>query len=465
MSLRSHLSATLILGLPLAATHVARMMLGVVDTVMVGRYGVDPLAGLVLATSVFYILMMLGSGYPLALMGVIATARARGDEAQLRRATRMALWLSGIHAVLVAPLMWWSGPILVALGQDPAVAALAQDWLRAMTLAMPAALGGMALNSFLAALGRPNVVLAVTLAGLPINAALNWVLIFGHLGAPELGVTGAGLASMAVNWMQLGALALACGLLPEARPFHLFRQMWRPDTAAARELFALGLPIGLTLVAETGMFTGANILMGWFGAVPLAAHGIALQIAGLTFMVHLGISNAATIRVGTAHGNGDAAGLRQAAIAAILLSAVFAVVPMAAFLAIPEVLTGFYLNPADPRAPDIVALAAGLMIYAGLFQLVDAMQAIALGLLRGVHDTRVPMVLAVVSYWLVGLSVGWLVAFPLGMGPPGLWLGLLVGLACAAALLMARFWTRFGQGPGHTGGQPPDALAPRAAGG
>ena len=442
MSLKPHLSATLALGLPLVATHVARMMIGVTDTVMVGRYGVDPLAALVLATSYFFILMILGSGYALGLMGLIATARARRDEVQVRRSTRMAMWLSAIHAALVAPILWWSGPILIALGQEPAIAALAQEWLRVMLFAMPAVLCAMALNSFLAALGRPNAVLIVTLAGLPVNAALNWVLIWGNLGAPELGVTGAALASAAVNWLQLAGLLLLAVSLPEARPYHLLQRLWRADWPAARQVFALGLPIGLTLVAESGMFTSTYIMMGWLGTVPLAAHGIALQIASLTFMVHLGISNAATIRVGTAHGNGDAAGLRRAALAAIILSVGFALLAMTAFLAIPRVLTGLYLNAADPQAPAIVALAAVLMVYAGLFQLVDAMQAIALGLLRGVHDTRVPMVLAVVSYWLIGLPAAWLLAFPLGFGPPGLWLGLLVGLSFAAALLMARFWGR-----------------------
>src|SRR5690606_16964059 len=241
----------------------------------------------------------------------------------------------------------------------------------------PAVLAGMVFNSYLAALGRPNLVLAITVIGLPVNALLNWLLIFGHWGLPELGVRGSGLASLTVNWLQLAALAGCAAWLPEGREFRLFQRLWRPDWPAFRSVLALGLPIGLTLVAETGMFTGANVLMGWFGAEALAAHGIALQIAGLTFMVHLGISNAATIRVGTAHGGGDARALRQAALAAIILSAGFAVLPMTAFLTIPELLTGLYLNPSDPRAPQIVALAASLMVYAGLFQLVDAMQAIA----------------------------------------------------------------------------------------
>ncbi len=440
MSLRPHLTATLLLGLPLVGTHVGRMLIGVTDTVLIGRYGVVELAALVLATSYFFILMMFGSGYALGVMGLIASARAQGQGAELRRATRMALWVSVLHCVVIAPLMWWSGPILIALGQDPQVAALGQLWLRVMLFAMPPVLAGMVFNSYLAALGRPNLVLAITVIGLPVNALLNWLLIFGHWGLPELGVRGSGLASLTVNWLQLAALAGCAAWLPEGREFRLFQRLWRPDWPAFRSVLALGLPIGLTLVAETGMFTGANVLMGWFGAEALAAHGIALQIAGLTFMVHLGISNAATIRVGTAHGGGDARGLRQAALAAIILSAGFAVLPMTAFLTIPELLTGLYLNPADPRAPQIVALAASLMVYAGLFQLVDAMQAIALGILRGMQDTRVPMWLAIFSYWLVGLPAGWVLAFPLGMGPPGLWLGLLCGLSAAAVLLMTRFW-------------------------
>lgn len=456
MSLRPHLTATLLLSLPLIGTHVSRMLIGVIDTVMIGRYGVDELAALVLATSFFFVLTLLGSGYALGVMGVIASARARGDAVELRRATRMAMWLSVLHTAVVWPVMWWSGPVLTALGQEPQVAVFGEAWLRVMIPAVPAVLVGMVLNSYLAALGRPNLVLLVNLVGLPVNAAFNWVLIFGRLGFPELGVEGAALASLTVNWLQLAALAACATWAPEGRQYHLFQRLWRPDWGAFRGVFVLGLPIGLTLVAETGMFTGANVLMGWFGAEPLAAHGIALQIAGLTFMVHLGISNAATIRVGHAMGARDIFGLRQAAVAAVALSAGFALFPMAAFLGIPEVLTGLYLDASDPRAGAIVALAASLMLYAGLFQLADAMQAIALGLLRGVQDTRVPMVLAVVSYWLIGLPAGWLLAFPLGMGPPGLWLGLLIGLSAAAVMLMARFW-RWANAQGGTLARAPQA--------
>ncbi|WP_134727068.1 MATE family efflux transporter [Paracoccus luteus] len=442
LRLRPELIATAALGLPLVGSHLARMMIGVTDTLMIGRTGVEPLAALVLANSYFHILTMLGSGYGLVVLGLIAAARARGDDVEARRVTRMALWLSLIHSLAVAPLFWWSGAILTALGQEPQIAALGQDYLRIMAWAMPATLFGMVLNSFLAALGRANMVLAITVAALPLNAGLNWVLIFGKLGLPPLGVTGAALASASVIWVQVGALAACAALLPVARRYHLFLRLWRADWTAFRAVLAMGLPIGLTLVAESGMFTGANVMMGWFGAVPLAAHGIALQITAVTFMVHLGISNAATIRVGSAHGAGDADGLRDAALAAVVLSAALALVPVFLFIVAPGPLIAVYLNPADPNGPAILVLAAALMLYAALFQMVDAMQVIALGLLRGVQDTRVPMMLAIVSYWLVGLPAGWLLAFPLGLGPAGLWLGLLVGLSCAAAALMARFWGR-----------------------
>ncbi len=349
--LSPHLIATLALALPLIGSNLARVAIGVVDTLMLGRYSVDALAALVLANSVFMLIFLAGSGYAIGVMGRIAAALAREDDMDVRRATRMALWLSGLHSALVLPLMWWSGPVLAALGQEPQIAALGQDWLRVMGFAMPAVLCGMTLSNYLATLGRANTVLWVTLAGLPVNAALNWLLIFGPGPFPEWGVTGAAIASLTVNWLQLATLAVYAAWLPAARHHTLFARFWKPDWSVFRSILALGLPIGLTIVAEVGMFTGANVMMGWLGADALAAHGITLQIASLTFMVHLGIASAATIRVGTAKGRGSAPDLRDAAKAATILSAGFAVATMALFLLVPEWLTGLYLDPDNPRAP------------------------------------------------------------------------------------------------------------------
>lgn len=445
-NLRPHIFATLALALPLTGSHLARQAIGVTDTVMIGWYGVEPLAATVLATSFFFLLFMLGSGYGIAVMGVIASALARDDKTEVRRATRMALWLSSAHAIVVLPLMWWSGRILLALGQTPEVAAYAQEYLRIMCWAMGPVLWGMTLNSFLAAVGRAHIVLWVTVGGIPINMALNYALIFGYYGAPELGVAGSALASLTVNVAQMIALVICAARLPEARPFDLFRRFWRPDWEALRSIFRLGFPVGLTLVAETGMFAGTNVMMGWFGANFLAAHGIAVQMVSIAFMFHLGLANAVTIRLGTAFGVHDRAGMTQSGLAGTLLSVVFAAIAITIFLTSSEYLAGLYLAADNPEAPVIAGLVGMLMVYAAIFQLADGMQVIALGMLRGVHDTRGPMVLAVISYWLIGLPLGGLLGITAGLGPAGLWIGLCTGLATAAASLMLRFWRGHARG-------------------
>lgn len=445
---RPHLTATLALGLPLIGAHLARMAVGVTDTIMVGWYGVEALAALVLATSFVHLLFFLGMGYGIGVMGLIATAIARGDETEVRRATRMALWLSLGHGVLVMPILWWSQPILIALGQTPEVAGLAQDYLRIAGWAMGANLAALTLNSYLAALEKPNVVLWITVAGIPVNAFLNWVLIFGNLGAPEMGVRGSATATLIVQLATLGALAGYAAWLPMARRFVLFQRFWKPDWVAMRAVIRLGLPIGLTMVAEGGLFIATSVMMGWIGVKPLAAHGIALQITAMGFMVPLGLSNAATVRVGQAKGRADATGLREAALVAVALAGSFGLMTAALFLSLPEGLVRLFLDPLDPATPALIALAAGLMFYAALFQIADVLQVVTLGLLRGVHDTGVPMWIAGFSYWAVGMPLAYGLGFllPGGPWPGGLWLGLVAGLSLAAALLSARFWRGVARG-------------------
>ncbi|MDO5613530.1 MAG: MATE family efflux transporter [Paracoccus sp. (in: a-proteobacteria)] len=437
---RPHITATLALGLPLIASHLARMAIGVGDTVMIGWYGVTPLAALVIATSVIHILMFLGMGFGIGLMGVIASDIAAGHETEVRRGTRMALWLSAGFGLLAMPLMWWSEPVLLLLGQTPEISSLAQSYLRIAGWGLAILLWQVVLSSYLAAMERAQVVMWVTLIGLPVNLALNWVFIFGNLGAPELGVRGAAIATLIVQVGQLLVLMAYAAWLPYARKYHLFQRFWRPDWPAIRQVAVIGLPIGLTMVAEGGLFVGSNIMMGWIGTQELAAHGIALQITSITFMAHLGLSNAATVRVGQARGRGDGIWMRDAAVTVIALSLAFAVVAITIYLLFAAPMVRLFLDPTDPQAPLIVGLGAYLLMYAALFQLTDAMQVIALGFLRGVQDTRVPMWIAAFSYWVVGMPVAWLLAFRAGMGPGGLWLGLCVGLTVAGVLLMRRFW-------------------------
>ncbi len=441
-----HARALLVLGLPLIGTHVARVAIGVADTVMVGWYSVDALAGLIIAVSMQFVLFMLGSGFAIALLGVLANALARRDEVQVRRSTRMALWLSLAHSVLIMPLLWWSGPLLLALGQAPEVAQYAQDYLRISGWGVGLILAGMVLSSYLAAMERTQILLWITVAGIPVNIALNWALIFGHWGFPEMGVRGAALASVTVQAVQLAGMLAYALWLPQARRFALMQRFWRPDWGALWHVLRLGLPVGITAVAEVAMFTAANLMMGWIGVVPLAAHGIALQIASIAFMVHLGLSNAATIRVGQSQGHGDPQAMREVSATVILLSLAVTGVVIAVFLSVPRLLAGAYLDMAKPQAPEILSMAVFLLVWAAIFQLADGLQAIALGLLRGVQDTRVPMWITAFAYWVVGLPGSYLLAFPLGFGPGGIWAGLTLGLTVAAALLMVRFWRGLARG-------------------
>ena len=437
-----HARATLTLGLPLIGSHVAQFVLQLTDTVMLGWYGVLPLAAGVLGASSFFTIFVLGSGFAKAVMPMVASANSQGDERQVRRVARMGLWLSILFSVLTYPVFWWSGSILLALGQEEEVSALAQQYLRIAGIGMCPALLVMVLKSYLSALERTQVVLWVTVAAVPLNVLLNWALIFGNLGAPELGVAGSAIATVTVQIVSLGLIVLYAALLPALAKYSLFQRFWRPDWPGFRAVFRLGWPMGLTGLAESGLFQASALMMGWIGTTELAAHGIALEITALAFMVHVGLSNAVTVRGGQAYGAADWTSLRQGALTGIALSFGMAMLTVCLFLLAPKALIWPFLNPDDPASATIIVTGTALLACAALFQLADGMQVMALGLLAGVQDTKVPMVLASVSYWLIGIPASYALAFPLGFGPVGLWLGLVVGLAMAAISLMARFWLR-----------------------
>ena len=442
LSYPAHARATLALGLPLVGSHLAQMSLHVTDTVLLGWYGVNELAAVVLATSTFFVIFILGSGFAQAVMPLVAQALGQGDETQVRRDTRMGLWLSIAFGVISYPIFWWSEALLLALGQRPEVAALGQDFLHIAGLGMIPALLVMALKSYLAALERTQVVLWVTLAAVGVNLGLAYALIFGHWGAPELGVRGAAIASLVVQTLTFAVLAIYAAWLPDLRRFRLFQRFWRPDWQALRRVFRLGWPIGITGLAESGLFQATALMMGWIGTVELAAHGITMEVAALSFMVHLGLSNAATVRAGRADGAGDAQGLRDGARVAIALSLGFGVAMVVLFLALPQPIIALFLDATKPQSPEIIAFGVQLLAMAALFQLADAMQVMALGLLRGIRDTRVPMIAATISYWVIGMPCAYFLAFKAGMGGVGLWLGLVIGLSFAAITMMWRFWNR-----------------------
>ncbi|WP_417625612.1 MATE family efflux transporter [Pararhodobacter aggregans] len=432
--------SVLVLGLPLVGSHVAQFLLHVTDTVMLGWYTVTDLAAGALGATVFFVIFTLGMGFAQAVMPMVATAAAAGDDTEVRRVTRMGIWLSLAFAAVALPLFLLSGSLLAALGQEPDVALVGGGYLSIVGFGLAPALVAMVMKSYLAALGRTQVVLWATIAGVFVNIGVNWLLIFGNFGFPELGARGAAVASVLVQIVTLVVLMVYAISLPSLKHYQLLVRFWRPDWVALRRVNALGLPIGLALLAETGLFAASAVMMGWLGKNTLAAHSIALEITALFFMVHLGLSNAATVMVGRARGRGDVAALRSGALAAVVLSLGFALTTIFVYWIFAEQMVGLFLKPDDPERPAIIPLGVTLLMVAALFQFADSGQVMAMGLLRGIQDTKQPMVIAAVSYWLVGLPCGYGLGFLLGWEGVGIWLGLVMGLTTAALALHVRFW-------------------------
>ncbi|MCK0149551.1 MATE family efflux transporter [Marivita sp. S6314] len=438
MSYPAHVRAVLVLGMPLVGGHLAQMAIGLTDTIMVGWYGAEALATVTLANTLFFTVFLVGAGFAMAVMPMVAKYQAEGDDQKVRRSTRMGVWLSAMYCVGVFPLMWWSDAVLQALGQTPEISGDAQIYLRVLAFGVLPALITMTLKSYLAALEKTQVVFWVTVVAVPFNAVANYALIFGNFGFPELGLKGAAIASLSTH---IFSCAVVIGYISVFVTQHaLFQRLWKSDPDMLSEVFRLGWPIGLTLLSETGLFAASAIMMGWLGTVPLAAHGIAIQLASLTFMLHLGLSNAATVRAGNALGRKDVSHLVRGGIVALVMSVLIALVTVVIFVAFPEALISIFLDPDDPARPQIIVVGVVLLIIAAVFQLMDGAQVIALGLLRGVQDTRMPMVWAAVSYFGVGLPAAYIFGFVLNWGGPGIWGGLVLGLAVAAVLLNHRFW-------------------------
>ncbi|MDQ7081348.1 MAG: MATE family efflux transporter [Paracoccaceae bacterium] len=439
MPWRGHFKATLTLGLPIIGAHLAQLAVGMTDTVMVGWYGVTQLAAVTLATSVFFIFFIVGSGFAMAVMPMVATASGEGDERQVRRITRMGLWISLVYCALLMPVLWNYQALMLLMGQKSEIAALGQDYMRIAQWGMIPMMLVMVLKSMLSALERPNWVLWGTIIGALANALFDWVLIFGHWGAPELGVRGAAIASVGTSSIVFLVLAAYTTMQRDLSRFTIFSRLWRPDWPAFAEVFRLGWPIGLTMLAEVGLFSTSALMMGWLGTRELATHGIVIQIATFSFMIYLGLANVATIRVGRALGRRDGIGLWRAAMMVTILqlglSALFSLV----FLLAPEPLIRLFLDSDKPASAEIVAYGRGLLVLAALFQVFDGLQVVYLWILRGLKDTRVPMIGAVIAYWAVGVAASYGLAFRLGFGGYGVWAGLVIGLSLASAFMVLRF--------------------------
>lgn len=437
-----HVRATLMLAFPLIGAQLAQMSMGVTDTVMLGWLGAPELAAGVLATQAYFLFYIFGAGFAQAALPLAAAAEGRGDTRGVRRSIRMGLWVLLAYSALAMIPLWHIESILLALDQNPEIAQLAGTYMRVAQWSMPAALLVMGLRSYLSIVNRAWLVMAAIVTGALVNVVLNYALIFGHFGAPRLGIVGSALATTLTNIVMAALLVLYSARSSGLRRYELYSRFWRPDWTAFVEVLRLGWPIGATIIAEVGLFAASSIMMGWIGTLQLAAHGIALQIASVAFMIPLGIASAATVRVGLAHGRGDRVDIGRAGTTALGLAIFVALASAVTFWLWPALLIGLYLDTSSPTSPGVLAAAIPLLLVASAFQIADSLQVVASGILRGFKDTRVPMVIAVFSYWGIGMPVAYALAFGLGWGGTGVWWGLAFGLGTAAALLCARFLRR-----------------------
>lgn len=442
LSWAGHTRATLALGVPLIGAQLAQMAIGVTDTVMIGWLGAPELAAAVLGAQAFFLFLIFGMGFTLAVMPLAAQAHGRDDVRGVRRSVRMGMWVVLFYSAIVMVPLWMTESILLALGQPSETAALAGDYMRVAQWAMAPSLMIMTFRSYLSALERAQVVLWATVAGTIANAFLNYMFIFGNFGAPRLEVVGAAVASVGTATVTFVLLTLYTVTRSDLKRYQLLVRFWRPDWQAFFEVLRLGWPISATILAETSLFAASSVMIGWIGTIELAAHGIALQLASIAFMFPLGLSGAATVRVGNAYGRKDWVGLGRAGSVSIALAVAVTLSLAAVFWIFPEALIGLYLDEDNPDAAAVLRHAVPLLIVAAAFQTVDGLQAIGAGLLRGLKDTKVPMVFAVFSYWAVGMTAAYLLAFYWNLGAVGVWWGLAVGLLLAAILMNWRFMMR-----------------------
>lgn len=442
----------LVLAWPLVLTNLTQFALTLTDTVFLGRLGTMELAAATIGMNLFFALLAPCFGLAMAAAPLCAQTRGRGRGfvRGMRRDLRAALWAVAAATLPIWALLWQAEALLLALGQEAALAAAGASYVRALMWGMPCFCAFVALRGFLAAEQRPGAALVVASAGVALNVPLNLWLIHGGFGLPPLGVMGAGIASSLCNLAMLLGLV---GLIARDRHLRRFRvlgRIWRFDPARLAEVARIGLPIAGAMSLEIATFAFAALAMGWLGAVALAAHAIAVQVASLTFMVPMGLGQAATARVGLAIGAGRPGAAALAGWTAIALGAGFMAAMAGLLIGLGGAIAWLFLAPGNPGAAETAALAASLLVVAGLFQLADGVQAVAAGALRGLKDTAVPMLLMGFGYWGAGLPLGLALAFPGGMGPPGLWIGLAAGLFLVAGLMLLR-WMRLSAPRGMIG--------------
>ena len=427
------------LAAPLVLTQLAWVAMLTTDTAMIGQLGAEPLAGATLSLMAFFLAYVGCFGVTAATASLAAQYFGAQQPRMVRRVIRQGLWVSlllTLPCVVAFSAIEW---FLVAIGQPTAAIPHAETYMSTLKWSLPFAVAFTVLRNFVSALNRPMIALWIMLTGALLNAFLDYALIFGNFGFPRLELIGAGIATTVVNATMFCALLAVAVWRKPFRQYQILVRFWRPDWQVFRRIFQIGVPIAGMSLMEAGFFIGVVFLIGQFGVTALAAHMIAIQLPHISYMVPMGLAQAATVRVGQAVGRGDASGAYRAGWTAWGVTLIFMSGMTLLVLAIPEAFASIFLDRTRSDSDAVLALAVSFLFYAAFFQAADGVQAVAAGALRGLNDTFLPMLFAGFSYWIVGLGIGVWLAFGNGYQGAGLWIGFVAGLTTAALLLSLRY--------------------------
>ncbi len=454
----AELRAIAALSWPLILTNLTQIGMGTTDVVMMGWLGPDVLAAGALGANLYFVAMIFGIGLLNAASPMIAHAigrdreerdqggHDRGDQERegrddVRRIVQQGFWAAACVTFPAWCILWWSERLLLVMKQDVGLAAAAGTYVRSLQWALLPFLAYLVLRSFVGALERPGWSLVIGAGALAVNALGNWCLMLGKCGFRPIGIAGSGLVTTLSSVLMFAAMAIVVCRDDQFQGYRLFQAWWHIDRQRLRTFLALGLPMAATFSFEVTVFNAAVFLMGLIGPAALAAHAIAIQLAAISFMIPLGLGQAATVRVGLAHGARDDDGIARAGWIALALGLAISTIASLVIVTMPLALVGLFLDTSDPGNAEVIGLARTFLVVAALFQIADGAQAIGSGMLRGLQDARKPMLYALLGYWGIGLPLGVMLAFPLKLGGLGIWIGLAAGLALVACLMIRR-WTR-----------------------
>lgn len=442
LSWPQELKATFFLAWPLVVAQLASIAINTTDVIMMGWLGPDALAAGTLASAVLHPFLFFGFGVLSAVAPLVAQAIGGKQFRQVRRATRQGLWVALLLCVVAIPALLQIEHILLATGQSTTNAQAASVYMSSAVWHLLPAFGFIVLRGLVSAHGHTGIVLMITLVGVVANAIGNYGLMFGHFGLPRWELFGAGVTTSVINSLMFLAALWYVLTHQRHKRYAILLRFWKPDWESFKNILRIGAPIGTMATAETGLFSAAAVLMGWLSTEELAGHAVALQIAATAFMLPLGLSFATTIRVGLAYGRGQRQDVGTAGWVSVVLALGFMSTSLLLFALFPEPLVHFFLDPANPDNAAPIAFAVSFLAVVALFQLADGAQVAAAAALRGLNDTWVPMLVAIVGYWLVGFPSGYLLGFVFEWRGQGVWGGLAIGLTFVAIVLMLRFARR-----------------------